>query len=76
MSAIPIVQPDAEGLAAAYRAIAGGLLVGLPTETVYGLAADARNPEAVARVFAVKNRPKFNPLIAHFADQRETVSIA
>ena len=65
VSQIPIVEPDAVGLAAAYRAIADGLLVGLPTETVYGLAADARNPEAVARVFAVKNRPKFNPLIAH-----------
>lgn len=65
MARIPLVKPDAEGLAAAYLAIADGLLVGLPTETVYGLAADARNPEAVARVFAVKNRPSFNPLIAH-----------
>jgi len=65
VSRIPIVKPDAESLAAAYRAIADGLLVGLPTETVYGLAADARNPEAIARVFAVKDRPTFNPLIAH-----------
>ena len=65
MPQIPIIEPDAVGLAAAYRAVADGLLVGLPTETVYGLAADARNPEAVARVFAVKSRPKFNPLIAH-----------
>lgn len=40
----------------------------MPTETVYGLAADAGNPEAVARVFAAKGRPSFNPLISHVAD--------
>jgi len=45
---------------------AGGLVV-LPTETVYGLAADAANPQAVARVFAAKGRPAFNPLIAHIS---------
>ncbi len=45
--------------------LAAGGLVGLPTETVYGLAADATNPHAVARIFAVKRRPQFNPLIAH-----------
>jgi L-threonylcarbamoyladenylate synthase len=43
---------------------AGGLVV-LPTETVYGLGGDATNPEAVARIFAAKGRPHFNPLIAH-----------
>lgn len=43
---------------------AGGL-VALPTETVYGLAADATQPEAVARIFAVKGRPQFNPVICH-----------
>ncbi len=40
----------------------------MPTETVYGLAADASNPDAVARVFAAKGRPSFNPLISHVAD--------
>ena len=40
-------------------------LIGLPTETVYGLAGDARSPEAVAKIYALKNRPSFNPLIAH-----------
>ncbi len=40
----------------------------MPTETVYGLAADASNPEAVARVFAAKGRPSFNPLISHIAN--------
>ncbi|MEO0616711.1 MAG: L-threonylcarbamoyladenylate synthase [Pseudomonadota bacterium] len=49
-------------------ALARGELVGMPTETVYGLAADAANPDAVARVFAAKGRPQFNPLISHVAD--------
>src|SRR5918992_1536811 len=46
---------------------AGGL-VAFPTETVYGLGADATNAEAVARIYAAKERPRFNPLIAHVAD--------
>ncbi len=46
---------------------AGGLVI-LPTETVYGLAADARNGEAVARLYEAKGRPRFNPLIVHMAD--------
>lgn len=45
-----------------------GRLVAFPTETVYGLGCDAANPEAVARVFAAKGRPAFNPLIAHVRD--------
>ncbi|MCO5063253.1 MAG: L-threonylcarbamoyladenylate synthase [Rhizobiaceae bacterium] len=45
-----------------------GGLVALPTETVYGLAADAGNGAAVARIFEAKGRPRFNPLIAHVAD--------
>ncbi len=44
-----------------------GLLVAFPTETVYGLGADARNCQAVARIFEVKNRPTFDPLIVHIA---------
>lgn len=56
-------EPVAEAAAALHR----GDLVILPTETVYGLAADAANPEAVARIFAAKGRPRFNPLIAHVA---------
>ena len=51
----------------AVEALRNGDLVGMPTETVYGLAADASNPEAVARVFAAKGRPGFNPLISHVA---------
>ncbi|NBU29619.1 MAG: translation factor Sua5, partial [Caulobacteraceae bacterium] len=52
---------------AAVRALTAGDLVTLPTETVYGLAADAGNPRAVARIFEAKGRPRFNPLIAHVA---------
>ena len=48
--------------------IRDGGLVAVPTETVYGLAADATNDEAVARIFAAKGRPRFNPLISHFVD--------
>ena len=56
-----------EVLEAAAILRAGGL-VAMPTETVYGLAADARKGEAVARVYAAKGRPAFNPLIVHVAD--------
>lgn len=52
---------------AAERLAAGGL-VGVPTETVYGLAADASNGEAVAKIYETKGRPRFNPLIVHVAD--------
>ncbi len=52
-------------VAEAAAALSRGDLVLLPTETVYGLAADAGNAEAVARIFAAKGRPRFNPLIAH-----------
>ena len=53
---------------AAVEALRRGELVLLPTETVYGLAADAANPEAVARIFEAKGRPRFNPLISHVPD--------
>lgn len=59
---------DATRIDGAAQALARGELVGMPTETVYGLAADAANPESVARVFAAKGRPQFNPLISHVAD--------
>lgn len=66
----PNIRPadDEEALKAAVAALAAGQLVGMPTETVYGLAADATNGEAVARIYAAKGRPSFNPLIAHVAD--------
>lgn len=58
----------AESIAAAAHAIRTGDLIGLPTETVYGLAADADNPQAVAKIFAAKGRPSDHPLIVHVAD--------
>lgn len=64
------------GLAAAKAALFAGKLVGLPTETVYGLAADATNGKAVARIFAVKGRPQFNPLIVHLASLSDIEKIA
>jgi len=65
-----------EGLDAAVAALRAGLLVILPTETVYGLAADAGNADAVARIFEAKGRPRFNPLIAHVADAGAAEAIA
>ncbi|MEO3998408.1 L-threonylcarbamoyladenylate synthase [Mesorhizobium sp. CAU 1732] len=53
-----------------------GELVALPTETVYGLAADATNGEAVARIFEAKGRPRFNPLIVHVCDMEMAQRIA
>ncbi len=55
-------------IGAAAAAIRAGRLVAMPTETVYGLAADACNDDAVARIFEAKGRPRFNPLIVHVAD--------
>ncbi len=59
---------DADALAEAARILRRGGLVAFPTETVYGLGADATDDRAVARVFEAKNRPRFNPLIVHVAD--------
>jgi L-threonylcarbamoyladenylate synthase len=60
-----IRSPDAKALDEAGAIIRAGGVVAFPTETVYGLGADATNGEAVARIFAVKGRPRFNPLIVH-----------
>jgi L-threonylcarbamoyladenylate synthase len=63
-------------IAAAAAALRRGELVILPTETVYGLGADASDPAAVARIFEAKGRPAFNPLIAHVADVEAARRIA
>jgi L-threonylcarbamoyladenylate synthase len=60
--------PDEAGIARAADILARGGLVAFPTETVYGLGADATRAEAVAGIYAAKARPRFNPLIAHVAD--------
>ena len=63
-----IVPADAGGIAEAVALLGAGGIVALPTETVYGLGADAGNAAAVAAVFAAKGRPAVNPLIVHVAD--------
>jgi len=62
------LKADAAAIAAAARALAQGDLVAFPTETVYGLGADATSATAVAKLYAAKGRPSFNPLIAHVLD--------
>src|SRR3954466_12501214 len=63
-----VMKGDRAAIAAAGRCLAEGGLVAFPTETVYGLGADATNGAAIARLYAAKGRPSFNPLIAHVAD--------
>ncbi len=59
-----ILPADADSIARAAACLAQGGLVAFPTETVYGLGADATNPDAIARLYEAKGRPLFNPLIA------------
>ncbi|MEN4006747.1 MAG: L-threonylcarbamoyladenylate synthase [Methanobacteriaceae archaeon] len=66
-----IYKPEKETLKRAAEIIKRGDLVAFPTETVYGLGADAFNPKAVAKIFNVKNRPRFDPLIVHIADFKD-----
>jgi L-threonylcarbamoyladenylate synthase len=65
-----------EAIAEAARLILAGEPVGMPTETVYGLAADATNAQAVARIYEAKGRPSFNPLIVHVSDLAAAERIA
>ena len=60
----------------AVRALAGGDVVALPTETVYGLAANALNADAVAKIFAAKERPAFDPLIVHLPHKKDLDTVA
>lgn len=69
----PVRAADPAAVSEAARAVRQGRLVAFPTETVYGLGADATDDRAVARVFAAKGRPQFNPLIVHLP---ETVAAA
>lgn len=64
---VELLKPSDSNLRRAGQAIASGLLVAIPTETVYGLGANAFDPRAVARVFEAKARPTFDPLIVHIA---------
>lgn len=62
-----VLNPDAPTVLRAAARLQAGELVAIPTETVYGLAADARNPSAVGRIFAAKGRPTDHPVIVHIA---------
>jgi L-threonylcarbamoyladenylate synthase len=72
----PILPAGGAAVAAAARSLREGGLVAFPTETVYGLGADAGNPEAIARLYQAKGRPAFNPLIAHVGDLEAAQRIA
>src|SRR5436190_8789217 len=71
-----VMKADARAVAEAARCLGDGGLVAFPTETVYGLGADATNGPAVARLYAAKGRPAFNPLIVHVADTVAARSLA
>ncbi len=71
---ILVAEPSA--IARAARLLREGRLVAFPTETVYGLGADATNERAVAEIFAAKGRPSFNPLIVHIAGLAEADGLA
>src|SRR5436305_1038057 len=68
MTQTEVLLFSSDSIAEAARLILAGEPVAVPTETVYGLAADATNPEAVALIYQAKGRPSFNPLIVHVSD--------
>lgn len=76
MAATDRLSADAEGIAQAARLLQAGDLVSFPTETVYGLGAVATDDHAVARIFAAKGRPTFNPLIVHVASSEAAKEFA
>lgn len=71
MSDTESLAADVAGVARAAELLRAGALVAFPTETVYGLGADATNGTAVAGIFAAKGRPRFNPLISHYASAQD-----
>lgn len=80
MSETKVIYADEDDMKDAVReaaaALRAGEIVGLPTETVYGLGADALNADAVAKVFAAKERPSFDPLIVHIASRGDLKNVA
>jgi len=71
-----VVLPSPEAISRAVELLRQGQVVGLPTETVYGLAGDGLNPAALARIFEVKQRPLFDPLILHLPDADRAFDLA
>ncbi len=76
MQARNVEPPTPEAIAHAVTLLRMGQVIGLPTETVYGLAADGMNPLALARIFEVKHRPLYDPLILHFSDAAAAFDLA
>src|SRR5690606_25181978 len=74
-SAPPVLPPTPENLRRAAEALRAGRLVGLPTETVYGLAGHALDPDALARIFESKRRPYFDPLIVHVGGHEDIAAL-
>ncbi|WP_300541511.1 L-threonylcarbamoyladenylate synthase [Maricaulis sp.] len=72
----PIKPATSESIEEAAAILRAGGLVAMPTETVYGLAADASNSDAITRLYEVKGRPRFNPLIAHVTGPRMARTVA
>lgn len=70
-----LLKADRAGIASAAQTLLAGGLAAFPTETVYGLGADATNAKAVARLFEAKGRPQFNPLIAHLPRASEAMRL-
>jgi L-threonylcarbamoyladenylate synthase len=70
------LSADRDAIATAARVLGAGGLVAFPTETVYGLGADATNGASVARLYAAKGRPRFNPLISHLPDAKSALPLA
>lgn len=68
---MPDVNPDTAAIQAAAHQLEQGELVAFPTETVYGLGADAENPQAVAKIYAAKGRPSNHPVIVHLAPEAD-----
>jgi L-threonylcarbamoyladenylate synthase len=71
-----IAKADSAAIAEAVERLRAGDIVAIPTETVYGLAADAFNAEAVANIYRTKGRPDFNPLIVHVPDHAAAEQLA
>lgn len=71
-----VLPADDAAITAAADLLRGGQIVAVPTETVYGLAADASNADAVAKIYAAKGRPDFNPLIVHVPDKAAAEALA
>src|SRR3954462_6530686 len=70
-----LVPPTDANIARAAELLRSGGLVAFPTETVYGLGADATDDRAVAAIFEAKGRPRFNPLIVHLADEQAAATL-